>query len=476
MTRRNFLRGAAIAGTAAVAGGLGYRLWYNHRGRDFQPERAERYLAALGPDAPALGDAPRPNIVLILVDDLGYGDLDTPAIDTPNLDRLTAEGVRLTSAYSSAALCTPSRSGLLTGRYPIRTHMTNPTYPRGHAMNLLMDVLGRYAYSVRAIPEDEILLPEALSRLGYHTGMVGKWHLGDHPGHRPHERGFDSHYGPYFSNDWSPYEVFRDGEVVMADPVDQDQLTQDMTREALAFIHANRDGPFFLYLAHPMPHRPLHASEAFRGESVAGLYGDVVHELDWSVGQVLDTLGELGLAEDTLVVFTSDNGPWRQGNPGELRGRKMSTFEGGHRVPFLARWPGVLPAGATSDAMTMNFDLFPTCLALAGGALPQDRIIDGRDILPLLADGASSPHEALYFYDTRKLLAVRRGSWKYRRRFTTDNSGYWPLRQGPFLYNLDTDPNESYSLLESHPDVGAELAATLDAWEEALDENLRGWK
>jgi uncharacterized sulfatase len=249
-----------------------------------------------------------------------------------------------------------------------------------------------------------------------------------------------------------------------------------MTREALAYIHANHKEPFFLFLAHPMPHRPLHASDGFLGQApAAGRYGDVVQELDWSVGKVLDSLTDLGIAEDTLVVFTSDNGPWWQGNPGALRGRKMLTFEGGFRVPFLALWPGVIPSGRTSNAMTMNIDLFPTFLALAGGSLPEDRIIDGHDILPVLTEDAQTPHEALYFYDTRRLVAIRSGPWKYRRRYVTDNAGYWPLRQGPFLYNLDSDLNESYSLLETEAEKGAELVAMLDAWEADMDRNLRGW-
>jgi arylsulfatase A len=472
ISRRSLLKGTLAVGGALAAGGLGYRAIRNHMGRDFRPERAAAYLGAI---RPASHPEALPNIVLICVDDVGYGDLDVEVIQTPHLERMAAEGARLTSFYACAALCSPSRAGLLTGRYPVRTHMTTPLYPTGHPMNLVMELTGRFAYGVRGIPEDEVLLPEVLSRRGYRTGMVGKWHLGDRPGHRPNDRGFASYYGALYSNDERPYAIYRDEQIEIEDPVDQDRLTQNFTHEAVTFLQDARDGPFFLYLAHAMPHEPIHASAAFRGRSAAGLYGDAVEELDWSVGQVLATLRGLGLEERTLVIFMSDNGPWWQGNAGYTRGRKMQTFEGGFRVPFLARWPGVIPAGLVSSEMSMSFDLFATCLGLAGVPLPTDRIIDGRDILPLLTGPSPSPHEVLYFYDTRTLRALRRGPWKYHRRSITDNAGYWPLRHGPFLFNLEVDPNESYSLLESQPEIAAELAARLDAWDAEMGDNLRGW-
>jgi uncharacterized sulfatase len=472
ISRRSLLKATAIAGGALLAAGAGYRHYYRQTGRDFRPERARVYLDSLqaSDDPEAL-----PNVVIILVDDLGYGDLESPVLDTPNLDRMAAEGVQLTSFYASAALCTPSRAGLLTGRYPVRTHMTSPQYPTGNPMNLLMDVLGRYAYGVRAIPQDEVLLPEVLVRRGYRTGMVGKWHLGDRPGHLPNDRGFDAFYGVLYSNDVQPYAIYRDREIEHEAPADQNLLTRGFTREALAFIRRHQARPFFLYLAHAMPHEPMHASADFRGRSTGGLYGDAVEELDWGVGQVLDTVSELGLADKTLVVFTSDNGPWWQGNPGLTRGRKMLTFEGGFRVPFIARWPGVIPAGTSRGEMSMSFDLFATCLQLAGAPSPQDRIIDGQDILPLLAGQSPSPHDTLLFYDTRTLVALRYRQWKYHRRFRTDNAGYWPLQQGPFLFDLEADPNESYSLIESKPELAADLKARFDAAEAEMEANLRGW-
>ncbi len=472
ISRRSFLKSAAVAGGALVIGGVTYRQIHNHVGRNFQPARAKAYLDGIqsSPHPEAL-----PNIIIILVDDLGYGDMESPAVDTPNLGRMAAEGVRLTSFYATASVCSPSRAGLLTGRYPVRTLITTPLLSTYDAMNVVMDVLGRYSYNVRGIPPDEVLLPEVLSRRGYRTGLVGKWHLGGTPGYLPNDRGFDSFYGALWSNDDQPYAIYRDRQVMVPAPADQNVLTRDFTLAAQDFVRSNSDHPFFLYLAYAMPHVPIHASEEFRGRSEAGLYGDAVEELDWGVGQVLDTLDQLGLADRTLVFFTSDNGPWWQGNPGYARGRKLLCFEGGFRVPFIARWPGVLPPATASPEMSMNFDLFVTCLQLAGVPLPRDRIIDGKDILPVLKGEALSPHDTLLYYDTRTLVAVRYMHWKYHRRYITDNAAFWPLQQGPFLFDLDTDPNESYSLIESQPERAAELSALLDACEARTEANLRGW-
>lgn len=469
--RRDFLRSAAVAGGALIAA-ASYRQIHNHLGRDLQPERAKTYLDSIQPDP---NPEMLPNIIFILADDLGYGDLESPALDTPNLDHMTAEGTQLSSFYATASVCSPSRAGLLTGRYPVRTLITNPLMSTHDAMNTLMDVLGRYSYNVRGIPEDEVLLSEALNRRGYRTGLVGKWHLGDQPGYIPNDRGFDSFYGALWSNDDPPYAIYRDRQVELPAPADQNILTHNFTREAQQFIQANQEHPFFLHLAHAMPHIPIHASDAFQGRSKGGLYGDAVEELDWGVGQIFDTLDQLGLSEKTLVIFSSDNGPWWQGNPGFARGRKLLWFEGGFRVPLIARWPGVIPAGATIAEMSMNFDLFVTCLQIAGISPPQDRILDGKDILPLLKGEAPSPHDTLYFYDTRNLVGVRHQHWKYYRYYITDNASFWPLHQGPFLFDLLTDPNESYSLVESQPQRAAEMAALLDTFEAQMDANLRGW-
>jgi arylsulfatase A-like enzyme len=476
LTRRRFLKGALGAAGALATGGLGYRLVSQARGRQFDPARGEALLAGIHPpdDVGAL-----PNILLVFADDLGYGDLGSygsRAIRTPNLDRLAAEGARLSNAYAAAPLCSPSRASLLTGRYPIRTHVTMPLYPAASFMDIAFNLGGVYRYGLRGIPEDEVLLPELLQRRGYRTALLGKWHLGDRSPHLPHESGFDLFHGALFSNDMGRYRIYRNGEVELEHPVDQSRLTQRFTQAAIAFIREDRDRPFFLYYAQPFPHVPLHASDAFRGRSDAGLYGDTVEELDWSVGQILDTLAEAGQAGRTLVLFTSDNGPWWQGSPGGTRGRKNLPFEGGFRVPLIVRWPGVIPPGQVVDAVSMNFDLFATCLAAAGVPLPEDRAIDGQDLLPALTGSADSLHETVYYYKGARLVGVRHGPWKYLRRHMTDNGGYASLSQGPFLFHLERDPDESYSLIATEPEVARRLEAMLDAWDAEMGRNVRGWQ
>jgi len=471
-SRRDFLKTAAAVGGALVVGGVTYRQVHNVIGRDFHPKRAQAYLDGIQP-CPAPGQLP--NLVIILCDDLGYGDIDSPALALPEIRRMAAEGARWDGFYAAASVCSPSRAGLLTGRHPVRTLISTPLLSTGDAMNLLMDVLGRYSYNVQGIPPDEILLSEALHRRGYRTGLVGKWHLGGTRGHLPNDRGFDSFYGALWSNDDPPYAIYRNYEVDLPAPADQNELTKNFTREALDFIQADADRPFFLYLAHAMPHFPVHASEAFRGTSQAGIYGDAVQELDWSLGQVLGALKAMGLDEKTLVVFSSDNGPWWQGNPGFLRGRKLEWYEGGFRVPFIARWPGVIPAGSVLQGFGVNFDLFVTFMQLAGIPLPQDRVIDGMDLLPCLKGEAPGPHEAFVYYNVRTPVAIRYRNWKYVRRSMTDIAAFWPLRQGPFLFDLETDPNESYDLSGTHPEQAAKLASMLDDFETAMRGNLRGW-
>lgn len=472
VSRRDFLKGAAILGGTLIVGGVAGRGIYNHIGRNFQPARAKAYLDGIQPSP---SPETLPNIIIILCDDLGYGDLESPAINTPNLKLMAAEGTSLTNFYASASVCSPSRAGLLTGRYPVRTLISTPLLSTFNPLNIVMDILGRYSYDVQGIPKDEVLLPEVLHRRGYRTGLVGKWHLGGTPGYLPNDRGFDSFYGALWSNDDTPYAIYRNRRIEIPSPADEDVLTRNFTVEAVNFIRSNKDQPFFLYLAHAMPHYPEHASAAFQGKSEAGLYGDAVEELDWSVGQIFATLKQSGLDEKTLVIFSSDNGPWMQGNPGYLRGRKLEWFEGGFRVPFLARWPGVIPPATTTDEPSMNFDLFVTSLEIAGASPPQDRIIDSKDILPLLKGVAPSPHDRFFFYDVRALVAVRYLHWKYIRSHLIDIATYWPSQQGPFLFDLDTDPNESYSLIEHQPERAAELSAMLEAFDSKMKANLRGW-
>ncbi len=475
VARRNILRASLLLVGVLAIGAVAWRAYRDYSGRDFDPRRS---VAQLERVARSENPADLPNIVIILVDDLGYGDLfgyGTGLIETPNLDRMAAQGVRLSRFYATAPVCTPSRAGLLTGRYPIRSHMVLPLYPAGHPMGLFLNAIGRYANGVTGIPQDELLLPELLERRGYRTALVGKWHLGDQPLHLPNDNGFEFFYGVLYSNDVTSFAVYRNREIEIQAPADQDVLTRNYTREAVRFIEDHSQEPFFLFLAHTMVHEPLHASQAFRGKSSAGLYGDAVEELDWSVGQVMDTLAAQGLEEKTLLVFTSDNGPWWQGNAGPLRGRKNNLLEGGFRVPFVAQWPGLLPAGRVIHEPGINFDLFATCLEVAGVSLPDDRIIDGKNLLPLLQGKGPSPHDTFYYYFGHELVAVQHRNWKYHRRYMSDNGGYPLFKHGPFLFDLDRDPQESYNLIESEPERARRLSRMLDDWDATMEANVRGW-
>jgi arylsulfatase A-like enzyme len=409
-------------------------------------------------------DAP-PNVVVVFTDDQGFGDVGcfgSPYIDTPNLDRMADEGVRLTSFCVGAPICTPSRAALLTGSYPNRVGL-------GSGVLFPDDDEG--------LAPDERTVADALSAAGYATACVGKWHLGDHERFLPTNHGFDSYLGVPYSNDmgaahskgqYRELPLLRDTETVAA-PVEQATLTRRYTEEALSFVETHRDEPFFLYLPHTMPHVPLHASEAFGGESYAGDYGDVIEEIDWSVGRLLDRLDELGLSEDTLVVFTSDNGPWLEkgvdgGDAGPLRGGKFETWEGGVRVPAIARWPGEIPAGTVCRELVTAMDLFPTAAALADATLPAERPIDGENVLPLLRDpeGADSPHDYYAYHDAGgNLQAIR-------------NAVGWKLhRDREELYYLPEDVGETVDRYDDHPDVVERLRTAADRIEADIDTNSR---
>ena len=430
--------------------------------REFLAAAAVSTLAGACVHRPPTVRAAKPNIVLIFTDDQGYNDVGcygAPQIRTPNLDRMAAEGARFTDFYSAAPVCTPSRGALMTGCYPQRCGMAEVRHV----------IFPRDTYGIH---DNEVTMAEMLKDAGYATACIGKWHLGHEPQFLPTRHGFDRFFGAPYSNDMVPFYMLRDATIV-EQTVDQDQLTQRYTQEAVDLIEHHRDRPFFIYLAHSMPHIPLHVSDRFRGTSAGGLYGDVIEELDCSTGEILRALKRNGLDDNTLVVYTSDNGPWlTQGDYGglatPLRDGKGTAYEGGMREPCIMRWPGRIPAGHECRELTTTMDLFPTFAGLAGGHVPADRVIDGKDIWPLMAGvpGAITPHEAFFYYDDNELIAVRSGDWKLH--FIPDRK--WDAT----LYNLATDPGEQKNVIMHHDDVATRLKALADAMRQDLGDKRLG--
>lgn len=425
---------------------------------------AATLLFLSGQEVNGSGRSSPPNIILIMADDLGYGDLTCyghPIIRTPNLDQMADEGIRLTSFYMVESSCTPSRAALLTGRYAIRTGMQNILFPE--------DTIG--------LSSSEITLAEVFKERNYRTMCVGKWHLGQaRKEYMPTSQGFDQYYGLLTSNDMMPpwvetdslLRLYRNLGPTDEYPVDQKTLTQRYTYEAIKFIKESKTTPFFLYLSHNMPHMPLSASGMFQGKSAAGLYGDVVQELDWSVGQLLKTLDENGLRKRTIVIFTSDNGPgrlyrlfkegnvklWHMGSPGLLRGHKGTSYEGGFRTPCIIRWPGTIPKLQVSHQMVTSMDLFTTLIEIAGGEIPRDRIIDGENVLPVLSGDTIFQRESDFFYfQGRRLEAVRSGDWKLRISLYQGHDLPPNEKFLPELYNLHLDPSERFNRADERPDL-----------------------
>jgi arylsulfatase A-like enzyme len=421
-------------------------------------------------------------LIVIFCDDLGYGDLGVfghPTIRTPHLDRMAHEGQKWTNFYAAASVCTPSRAAIMTGRLPIRSGMCSD-----QRRVLFPDSAG-------GLPSSEITIAEALKPKGYATACIGKWHLGHLPQFLPTNHGFDSYFGIPYSNDmdnttkigreafWRPKTEYFNvplmrNEEIIERPADQNTITKRYTEEAVKFIKENKEKPFFLYLAHNLPHVPLFTSDHFRNTSPRGLYGDVVEEIDWSVGRILETLKGESLDQNTMVVFTSDNGPWltydqHGGSAGLLREGKGCTFEGGMREPTIFRWPDHIKPGVVTD-MGSTLDLLPTFCKLAGADAPEDRVIDGVDLRPALFGTGPGPRDLMFFYRGQQLYAVRKG--EYKAHFTTELSYYKDNKKTyhdpPLLYHLGHDPSEKYDIAKDHPDVIADIRREVEKHEATL--------
>ena len=426
-----------------------------------------------------------PNIVIILADDMGYGDIGAfgaPNIRTPRLDAMAAQGQKWTNFYVQP-VCSPSRAALLTGRLPVRSGMFSTRDGRT-APGVLRD------NAAQGLPLDEITIAEVLKAAGYATGMVGKWHLGQLPQFLPMRQGFDSWFGLPYSHDmrmtvtpdkgyksavyYEPKPEYWDvplmrNDQVIERPVDHRTLTRRYTEEALKFIDANRSRPFFLYLAHSMPHIPLARSSDYVDHSSAGKYGDVIEEIDWSTGQVLDALRAAGVDGRTLVLFTSDNGPWltfetHGGSAGPLREGKGTTWEGGVRTPAIFWWPGAVRPGTVTD-MASGLDMLPTAAALAGARLPAGRILDGVDLSAPLRGTGASPRNTIFYYWDSELRAIRKN--RYKAHFVTSGAygqgGARTVHTPPLLFDLAADPGERFDIAAAHPAIVADLIEEADA-------------
>lgn len=412
-----------------------------------------------------------PNIIVVFTDDMGYADLSSfgsPTIHTPHLDRLASEGQKWTNFYVAASVCTPSRAALMTGRYPIRSGMCSD-----ERRVLFPDSKG-------GLPQSEVTIAEQCKAKGYTTAAIGKWHLGHREEFLPTNHGFDSYYGIPYSNDMDRVKIegmtrlemlaspqseyfnvplLRDTTEIER-PVDQTTLTKRYNEAAVQFINENKDKPFFLYLAHNLPHIPLFTSKEFEGTSKRGLYGDVIEEIDHGIGQILKTLEQTGLDKNTLVVFTSDNGPWESfkshaGSAGPLKGGKFTTWEGGFRVPAIFWWPEKIKPDVVTD-IGSTLDVFTTVSKIVGVDLPQDRTIDGLDLSPTLFEGEKSPRDHMLYYRNTSVYAARKGAFKLHY-ITQPYRGEKTEHEKTLLFNVDEDFGEQYDVVSQHPDVVEEI-------------------
>ena len=468
MNRREFLRGVGLTAAALALPGCGGDIRQKSDGKSTD----------------------KPNVVIVFCDDVGYADIGVfgaKGYETPNLDRMAAEGVKFTDFYAAASSCTPSRAALMTGCYPQRVGLPNVIGPK----------------SKIGISDQEQTIAEMLKPLGYATACYGKWHMGHHPKFLPTRHGFDEYFGLPYSNDMWPNhptnKSFPDlplieGERILEYNPDQTQLTTWYTERSVRFIEKNKDQPFFLYLPHSMAHVPLFVSDKFKGKSEQGLYGDVMMEIDWSVGQILSTLKRLGLDKKTLVIFSSDNGPWlsygdHAGLAKPLREGKGTSFDGGQREPTVMRMPGKIPAGTVCIEPASTMDILPTITKLTGAKLPAHRI-DGKDIWPLMSGvpGAKSPHEAFFYYRSFALEAVRSGKWKlhlpHSYRTLAGRPGgtggqptkYEQGKIGPALFDLENDIGEQHDVSARHPAIVERLMALVDEMRQDLGDSAQKMK
>jgi len=465
LNRREFLRAAGLTAAALALPGCGGHLQQASGGKSTD----------------------KPNVVIIFCDDVGYADIGVfgaKGYETPNLDRMAAEGVKFTDFYAAASSCTPSRAALMTGCYPQRVSLPNVIGPKAEI----------------GISDQEQTIAETLKPLGYATACYGKWHLGHHPKFLPTRHGFDDYFGLPYSNDmWPKHPTNKsfpdlpliEGERILEYNPDQTQLTTWYTERAVRFIEKNKDQPFFLYLPHSMAHVPLFVSDKFKGKSERGLYGDVMMEIDWSVGQILSTLKRLDIDEKTLVIFCSDNGPWlsygdHSGLAKPLREGKGTSFDGGHREPTVMRMPGKIPAGTVCNEPASTMDILPTVAKLTGAKLPAHRI-DGKDIWPLMSGvpGAKSPHEAFFYYRSFALEAVRSGKWKLHMSHSyrtlagrQGGTGGQPAKYeqgkiGPALFDLAGDIGEQHDVSARHPAIVKRLMALADEMRQDLGDSAQ---
>ena len=423
----------------------------------------------------------KPNVIVIFTDDLGYGDLSSyghPNIRTPNIDKMATEGQKWTSFYAAASVCTPSRAGLLTGRYPVRSGMASDVH-----RVLFPDSEG-------GLPEREMTIAEQVKKAGYRTALIGKWHLGHKQEYLPTNHGFDYYYGIPYSNDmditkenpqsrdyFENYWEFADEHIpidyynvplirnteIIERPADQNTIIRRYAEESISYIEEHHEQPFFLLLAHSLPHIPLFASDEFTGHSDAGLYGDVIEEIDHGVGEIIKTLQKLEIAEETLVIFTSDNGPWLRykthgGSAGLLRAGKGMTWEGGMRVPGVFWWPGTIKPQIITD-IGSTLDIFTTVSHLAGVPVPEDRIVDGVNLTPVLLGNGNSPRTGMIFYRGATIYAARMG--KFKAHFITQGAygefGEKQIHETPLLFNLSKDPAEKYNVADKYPTILKEI-------------------